>query len=97
MRPFGLEPHIYHYMLIRQFDDGAGHDVIVVGLCGRFGGLLAIEGFQSGGKVFHAGQFCIVLNREWVTSQASDLRPRCGTVGVGQRAGEWSRSSDGSK
>ena len=57
---FGLEPHIHHYMLVRQLDDGASNDVIVVGLCGRFGGLLAIKGFQGSGKILHAGQFGIV-------------------------------------
>ncbi len=56
-QPLGLEPDVHHHMLIRQLDDGTGDDVIVIGLCGGFGGLLAVERFQRCGKVFHAGHF----------------------------------------
>jgi hypothetical protein len=49
-------------VLIRQLDDGAGHDVIVVGLGGGFSSLLAVKRFQGGSEVFHAGQFGIVLS-----------------------------------
>ncbi len=70
------------------------HDVIVIGLGGRFGGLLAIKGFQRGGEIFHAGQFGIVFtgigaHRLWIQGG-------CGTSAA-VACGLGGRSSDGSQ
>ncbi len=59
---FGLEADVDHHVLVRQLDDGAGDDVVVIGLGGGFSGLLAVKRFQRGGEVFHAGQFGIFPN-----------------------------------
>ena len=49
----GLEADIDNHMLVGQLDDGAGDDLVAVGLDGgSLGGLLALEGFEGGGKIF---------------------------------------------
>ncbi len=59
---FGLHPDIDNDMLVRELDHGSSHDAAVVkSLCRCLCRLFAIEGFECGGKIFHAAEidvFC---------------------------------------
>jgi hypothetical protein len=50
-------------VLVRQLDHGAGHQVVAFGYDGGFGGLLAVERLQHGGKVFHANHLRLIVMR----------------------------------
>ena len=54
---FGLQSQIDHHMLIRQLDHRARDDVVVKAWRCSLGGLLAVKGFQCGGKILHARVF----------------------------------------
>ncbi len=86
---FGLHADVDNHMLVRQLDDRAGDDrAVVEGLRRGFGSLLAVEGLQRSGEVFHAQVRLFVLLRS-LGSQfrlrgfGRDLRPGFAGLGVG--------------
>ena len=58
-QPLGLQAHIDDQMLVSLLDDRAGDNLVAIGLDGGgFGGLLALKGFQGGGKIVHGLEPC---------------------------------------